>query len=76
MAYEVVLNRTGAYRILLESYPAGVYVYVFESESAPGPYRDWLQDGLEMAKRAGTQDFDTTETDWREVPDEYWHGTK
>lgn len=73
MAYQVILNRPGVYRILLEVRAEGTYVNVFESEGARGPYRDWLQDDLEMAMRACEQDFGVTRDQWQEVPDEPWH---
>ena len=73
MAYEVVLNRTGAFRILLEQRSEGTYVNLFDSESSPGPCRDWLQDDLEMAMRACEQDFGVSREQWRVVPDETWH---
>jgi hypothetical protein len=73
MSYQVILNRQGAYRILLEKRPEGTYVNVFENETSPGPYKDWLQDDLEMAMRSCEQDFGVTREQWQEVPDEVWH---
>jgi hypothetical protein len=73
MAYEVIPNRPDVHRILLEERAEGVYVNVFETSTSPGPYKDWLQDDLEMAKRACRQDYGIQETEWREVPDEPWH---
>ncbi|ODA33653.1 hypothetical protein [Planctopirus hydrillae] len=73
MGYQVILNKQGAYRILLEERPEGVYVNVFENEASSGPYKDWLQDNLEMAMRACEQDFRVARDQWREVPDEIYH---
>jgi len=73
MAYQVILNRQGIYRILLEQCQEGTYVNVFESEISPGPFKDWLQDDLEMAMRACEQDFGVKREQWQTVPDEPWH---
>lgn len=73
MAYEVILNRPGAHRILLEEYPEGTYVNVFESSTSRAPYQDYLQSDLKMAMHACKLDFGVQESDWREVPDEGWH---
>ena len=73
MGYEVRLNRSGAFRILLEQRAEGTYVNVFESSNSLGPAHDWLQDDLEMAKRFCLQCFGVKEADWRQVPDEKWH---
>ena len=51
MSHQVILGRPGVYRILLEQRTEGTYVNVFENENSPGPYKDWLQDDLEMAMR-------------------------
>lgn len=73
MAYEVILNKPGVYRILLEEYPEGVYINVFETSSSPGPYIDWLQDDLEMAKRVCREDYGVSDEQWLPAPDERWH---
>jgi len=73
MAFEVILNRPGLYRILLEECPEGTYVNVFDSPASPGPHIDILQDDLAMAKRACKLDYNVAESDWRQVPDEPWH---
>ena len=73
MSHQVVLGRPGVYRILLEQRPEGTYVNVFEKENSPGPYKDWLQDDLEMAMRVCEQEFGVKRKQLREVPDEVWH---
>ncbi len=73
MALEVVLNKPGVYRILLEESMEGTYVNVFDSPDARGPCRDQLQDNVDMAKCACRQDYGVKDADWREAPDERWH---
>ena len=73
MAYQAILNRQGVYRLLLEEYSEGTYVLVFDKSMAPGPAKDYLQLNLAMAKRACEQDFGTSDSDWKEVPNERWH---
>ncbi len=73
MAYEVVLKKPGMYRVLLEECKEGVYVNVFATEDALGPYRDTLQDDLAMAQRACAEDYGIDETEWRLVVNERWH---
>jgi len=73
MAFEVILNRPGVYRILLEESQEGTYVNVFDSPESKGPYLDYLQDDLEMAKRACREMYGVAEREWRQVPDEHWH---
>jgi hypothetical protein len=75
MAYEVILNRPGVYRILLEEQPEGTYVNVFDSPNSPGPCRDILQDDLAMAKLACKLDYSVEESQWREVENEDLHGS-
>jgi hypothetical protein len=74
MAHEAVLDRPDVYRVLLEEYPEGTYVNVFQSSTAPGPYRDYLQPTLQIAKHMCLDDFGIQETDWRQVPNANWHG--
>jgi len=76
MAYQVILDRPDAYRVLLEEYPEGTYVDVFETKTSEGPYKDYLQDDLAMAMHACRLDFGVEPADWCEVPDENWHGRK
>lgn len=73
MSLQVVLNKPRIYRILLECYPEGVFVNVFESSTSPGPIQDHYQPDLMMAKRYCKETFDVNPLDWVEVPDETWH---
>src|SRR6476659_2675600 len=57
MAYEAYPKSSTAFRVVLESYPEGVYVFVFQSEASAFTETDMLQDTLEMAKLACEQDF-------------------
>jgi len=74
MAYEVIVNKPGLYRILLEEYPEGVYIYIFESPNGPGPEKDYLEHDLESAKRICKMEYGIEEHEWREVPNENMHG--
>lgn len=73
MAYQVVLNRPGLYRILLEERQEGTYVNIFDDINSKGPYKDYLQDDLEMAMRACQRRFGVSREQWEVVPDESWH---
>jgi hypothetical protein len=73
MAYEIILNRSGVYRLLLEEYPEGVYMYAFKDADSPGPAVDYLQPDLAIAMDACKEDYGVTLSDWRVVPDEGWH---
>jgi hypothetical protein len=59
--------------VLLEERPEGTYVNVFDDKSSKGPFKDILQDDLEMAMRACEQDYGITRDQWQLVPDEEWH---
>ena len=69
MALAAVTNRKGAYRVVLEQYPEGVYVLVYDTPDARWPCEDHLQNDWAMAKRAALQDYGIDESMWREVPD-------
>lgn len=73
MALEVVVNKPGLYRILLEPTAEGVYVNIFDSPTAPGPSKDYLQNDMEMAIHACMVDYGIPPSAWKEVPDENWH---
>ena len=73
LAYQVILDCPGVYRVLLEERAEGTYVYVFDEAAARGPCEDYLQDDLEMAMRACQQDFGIHREQWQVVPDEKWH---
>jgi hypothetical protein len=75
MALEAILNRPGVYRIVLEEYPEGVYVLVYDSIEAPrGPRKDYLQDDWNMAKIAALEDYGITDDQWKEIPDPRYRG--
>ena len=73
MTYETILNRPGAYRILLETRKEGVYINIFENQASPGPYMDYLQDSLAIAQEWCKKRYSVNSEDWRDVPDEPWH---
>lgn len=71
MAFQVLLNRDGVHRILLEPRIEGVYVNVF---SLPGfADTDILQADLAMAMRDCKQRFGVESGDWQVVPNEPIH---
>ena len=74
MALERIITKPGAYRVVLEEYPEGVYVLVYETPESQWPYRDHLQDDWPMAKRAALQDYGITEEMWKEIPDTKFNG--
>ncbi|MCL2701301.1 MAG: hypothetical protein FWE88_06365 [Phycisphaerae bacterium] len=74
MALEAIVNREGVFRVVLEEQPEGVYVYVFDTPENPWPYRDHLQNDWPMAKHAASEDYETTEDMWTEIPDTHIHG--
>jgi hypothetical protein len=74
MAYEVIAKRPGAYRILLEQYSEGVYMYVFEASSSKHYDRDHLLDDFEMAMRLCEREYGVKPCEWTNVPDQHWHG--
>lgn len=73
MAFEVILNRPDVYRILLEPRAEGCYVNVFATQADEGPYRDMLQDDLEVAMRQCQREYEVFPNDWRVVPNEPIH---
>ena len=77
MALEAKVGRTGETgvdRVVLEQYPEGVYVYVFERPDSRFPEWDHLQDDWDMAKRACAQDYGIALDVWKEIPDTSLHG--
>jgi hypothetical protein len=74
MALEAIVNRQGVYRVVLEQYPEGVYVLVFDTAEARWPCEDHLQSDWAMAKRAAAQDYAITEDRWKEIPDTRFNG--
>ena len=69
MALQAIVDIKGVYRVILEHYPEGVYVLIFESPDSQYPYKDYLQLDWDMAKRACFQDFGISDEMWHEVPD-------
>ena len=69
MALEAIINQPQAHRVILEEYPEGVYVLVFDSPDDPDPCRDNLQDDWPMAKRSALHRYGVTDDMWREIPD-------
>ena len=76
MALEAIINRPGAYRIVLEEYPEGVYVLVYESPDVgtDSPCQDHLQDNWEIAKRQAREDFGVSDDQWKEIADTRFNG--
>jgi hypothetical protein len=76
MALEAIINRKDAYRIVLEEYPEGVYVLVYESADVgdDSPCEDHLQPTWEVAKRSALRRFGVTDDQWKEIPDTRFNG--
>lgn len=76
MALEAIIKQKNAYRIVLEEYPEGVYVLVYDSADASndGPCQDHLQDNWGIAKLQAREDYGITEDQWKEVPDTFFNG--
>jgi len=76
MALEAIINQKDAYRIVLEEYPEGVYVLVYDSPEAAvdGPCQDHLQDNWDIAKRQAREDFGVADDQWKEIPDTFFNG--
>ena len=74
MALEAILDRPGVYRVVLEEYPEGVYVLVFDTPDAKWPREDHLQNDWAMAKRAASQDYGIADDVWREIPETGFNG--
>jgi hypothetical protein len=74
MALEAILNLPGAYRVVLEEYPEGVYFLVFETPESEGPCIDNLQDNWGMAKMQGKEDFGIAKEAYHEIPDTHFNG--
>lgn len=75
MALEAIVHREDVYRVVLEEYPEGVYVLVYDSPDIEGgPCQDHLQDNWEIAKLAALEDFGIANDQWRERPDTRFNG--
>jgi hypothetical protein len=69
MAYEANPRSPKAFRVVLESYSEGVYVFVFHSATSTFPETDTIQDNYEMAKKACEEDFGIKPHEWKEIRD-------
>jgi hypothetical protein len=69
MALEARIGRAGADRVVLEEYPEGIYVFVFEQADSPHPYRDYLQDTWDQAKGFCKRKYGIAESVWTEISD-------
>ena len=59
------VNNLGAHRIVLEPDEyVGIYVFVYETEAATTPARDYLQDDLEMAMVFCLEDLGVPRESW------------
>jgi hypothetical protein len=74
MALEARVNQEGVFRVVLEEYPEGVYLLVFDGPQAQWPCEDHLQRDWAMAKRAALQDYGITDEMWKEIPDTRFNG--
>lgn len=76
MALQAIVHRDGVYRVVLEEYPEGVYVLVYDTPELPddSPCEDHLQNDWPMAKRAASHDYAITDDQWREIPDTKFNG--
>lgn len=68
MAQEAIVDKPGVHKVILERYPEGVYVLVYDRSDTDKTIRDDLQDNWDMAKHACLQDFGITEDMWKPVP--------
>lgn len=73
MAVEAFPRNGSAFRVVLEPRMEGVYVFVYLTRESAAPEVDMLQDDLDMAKRACSDDYGIFAEDWREMPDPERH---
>jgi len=69
MALEAIVRRAGVDRVVLEQYPEGVYMFVFERPDSQHPYRDYLQDSWDRARGFCEDEYGIPESEWTEIPD-------
>jgi hypothetical protein len=69
MALQAKVGRAGVSHVVLEEYPEGIYVFVFERPDSPHPYRDYLQDTWDMAKGFCEDEYGIPESGWNQIPD-------
>jgi len=74
MALEAIVNRDGVFRVVLEEYPEGVYVLVFDTPEAKWPCRDNLQADWAMAKRSALRRWGISDKMWKEISDTRFNG--
>lgn len=74
MAREARTQRKGLHRVVLEAYPEGVYVYVFERPDSQFPEWDYLQDDWTQATGFCERKLGIPQDAWQEVPDTGLHG--
>ena len=76
MALEAIINDNNVYRVVLEEYPEGVYVLIYDSADvgSESPCEDHLQDNWEIAKLSAQRRFNISDDQWREIPDTCFNG--
>ena len=74
MALLAIVDEPGIYKVILERYPEGVYVLLYDQPNNEETIRDDLQDNWEMAKRFALRKYGVTEEMWMEVPNIGFHG--
>ena len=60
--------------MVLEEYPEGVYVLVFDTPDAAWPCKDHLQNDWAMAKRVAQHRYGTADDGWSKIPDTRFNG--
>lgn len=60
-------------KLILETYPEGVYVYVFEGDEK-SPSKDHLQNTLDIAKKQAYEDYNVEPETWNEISNICLHG--
>ena len=67
-AYEALLERDDVYRIVLEEYSEGVYVWVFLTSRSACPGKDHLQDSMAQAVSFCERHYNVSRDIWRPIP--------
>lgn len=73
MAYQAILARPGVYRILIEQYPEGVYVDIFETATSQAPEQDHFQPDFLIALKQCERLYNVSAAGFSLVPDERRH---
>ena len=68
MALQAIVDKPGVYKVILERYPEGVYVLVYDRPDTEKTTQDHLQDDWEMAKRSCLHRLGITENMWHQIP--------